>query len=342
MNSIVKILFSIIILATSINSTAQTDTLMLKNKDKIIGEIKHMKKGVLTIETDYSDSDFKISWLEVLSMSSSQLYFITLTKGQRLQSHIKAKPESPNAIFLSNGSEWISIPIKDVVEFKAVESNILSRITTSVSLGYNFTKSNNLSQFILNGKLSYTGFKWESNANYDAIVSTQDQTNRSERTDAGLGFRYFMQRDWFLDVTASFLSNNQLDLDLRSNVRGGAGKFLLHNNKLYLGIGAGLAWNNEKYITVPEDNRTSAESYGGLEFNMFDMGDLDVYTRILFYPSLTESGRVRSDIDFDLKYDLPLDLFIKLGFTYNYDNKPAAGFNKSDYVFNTTFGWEFN
>jgi hypothetical protein len=55
---------------------------------------------------------------------------------------------------------------------------------------------------------------------------------------------------------------------------------------------------------------------------------------------MTESGRWRIDYSFDTKYDLPLDFYIKVGFTLNYDNQPVAGASKTDYVFQTTFGWE--
>ncbi len=338
-----KVLTSLVVFFICLNSQAQTDTLVLKSKDKLVGEIKKMKKGVLTIETDYSDSDFNITWLEVLSMSSSQTYFVTLAKGKRFQSKIKAEVNEPGIIYLKKAdTSWVKVPVAEVVEFKAVETNVLSRISTSVSLGYNFTKSNNLSQFVLNAKLSYVGFQWESSASYNSVVSSQDEASQTKRVDAGLNFRYFLEKDWFLDSNATFLSNNQIDLDLRTNLLAGAGKYLLHDNRLYLGLGGGLAWNNEQYITASESTRNSLESYVGLEFNMFDMGDLDFYAKALAYPSLTENGRFRSDINFSLKYDLPLDLFIKLSYTYNYDNQPTDGFSKDDYVINTTFGWDFN
>ena len=38
--------------------------------------------------------------------------------------------------------------------------------------------------------------------------------------------------------------------------------------------------------------------------------------------------------------DLPLDIFIKLNYTLNYDNQPAIGATERDYVFQTTLGWE--
>jgi hypothetical protein len=46
----------------SLASYAQHDSLVLKNGNVIVGEIKSLDKGVVTIETDYSKSDFTIEW----------------------------------------------------------------------------------------------------------------------------------------------------------------------------------------------------------------------------------------------------------------------------------------
>ncbi|HCY80319.1 MAG TPA: hypothetical protein DHV22_01275, partial [Xanthomarina gelatinilytica] len=60
--------FLIFIGAGNLFTWSQNDSIVLKNKDKIVGEIKSLDKGVLTVKTDYSDSDFKITWLEVISV----------------------------------------------------------------------------------------------------------------------------------------------------------------------------------------------------------------------------------------------------------------------------------
>jgi len=49
-------------ISVSTVSDAQKDSLILKNKDVIVGEIKSLDKGVITIETDYSKTDFTIEW----------------------------------------------------------------------------------------------------------------------------------------------------------------------------------------------------------------------------------------------------------------------------------------
>ena len=81
-------------------------------------------------------------------------------------------------------------------------------------------------------------------------------------------------------------------------------------------------------------------TFGSLELNMFDIKDFSLLTNLTVYPGITEGGRFRSDFSLDLKYDLPLDFFIKLGGTYNYDNKPVEGASTNDYVIQATFGWE--
>ena len=61
----------------------------------------------------------------------------------------------------------------------------------------------------------------------------------------------------------------------------------------------------------------------------------------LGYSGFTEKGRLRADTNFDLKYDLPFDLFIRFGFSLNYDNRPASNASDTDYILRTGIGWEW-
>ena len=46
------------LITTTTPAFSQHDSLILKNKDVIVGEIKSLDKGIVTIETDYSKTDF--------------------------------------------------------------------------------------------------------------------------------------------------------------------------------------------------------------------------------------------------------------------------------------------
>jgi hypothetical protein len=100
---------------------------------------------------------------------------------------------------------------------------------------------------------------------------------------------------------------------------------------------------NKESFSGDAADKNSIEGFLGSELNLFDIGDVDLFTTLLVYPSLTETNRWRTDFNIDTKYDLPLidDFYIKIGFTLNYDNQPVEGAADTDYIFHTGFGWEW-
>jgi hypothetical protein len=172
-----------------------------------------------------------------------------------------------------------------------------------------------------------------------SVSSVQDEVEPVRRSDMTVTYRYFLPRDWFVFADVSLLSNTEQKLDLRTNAKGGLGKFVFHTNAKYWGVYGGFSVNNEKFSTE-ESSKQSLEGYFGTSLNLFDIGDLSLLTQANAYPSITESGRWRADFKIDLKYDLPLDFYVKFGYTLNYDNQPVEGASSSDYVFQTSVGWE--
>jgi len=335
-----KYLLIVFILLLSKSLVAENDTLYVSNGDVLVGEIKGMERGILVIETDYSDSDFKIEWEKIVEIYSERNFIIALSKGERFYGNIKTNPSSKKELIIQEAGKENYVTLNDVVLIDAVKSDFFSRLSASLDLGFTITKANNLRQFTTRTNLGYLTEDWSANASLDAVRSAQDDIDDTERTDAKLGFRYFLPADWFLLVSADFLQNDEQKLKLRSTTSSGAGNYIIHSNSVYFAGAVGLAWTNESFDDSAQTNRNSTEGFAGIELNMFDIGDLSLLTNLTVYPSFTESGRVRADFKLDLKYDLPLDFYIKLGYTHNYDNEPVEGASENDYVFQTTFGWE--
>ena len=61
---------------------AQNDTLVFKNKDVIVGELKELKSNIIIMKTSYSDSDFKIEFDKVASLNLENKYSIILSSAQ--------------------------------------------------------------------------------------------------------------------------------------------------------------------------------------------------------------------------------------------------------------------
>ena len=318
---------------------AQSDSLILTNGDLIIGEIKSMDRGVLTIETDYSDSDFKIEWSGIKELYTVTYFLVTLTDGQRLNGTLESKTDGIVHIIREEEGN-IESPLEDIVFLKSVDDGFLSRLYASIDLGFSLTKANNLRQTNLRSALGYLAERWSADASLNIVRSTQNEVDATKRSDGGLAFRKYLPKDWYVPADLTFLSNTEQKLELRTNVRLGIGNYVIHTNRTYWGFAGGASYVNENFSSEDPD-RQSWEGYLGTELNMFDIGDLSLLTKAVVYPGITESGRWRFDFVFDTKYDLPLDFYIKLGLTMNYDNQPVKDASETDYVFQSGIGWEW-
>ena len=336
-----KFLFITFLLAAISSITAQTDSLVFnKNKD-VVGEIKNLKFGVITIETEFSDSDFKVEWTKVKEIYTKRIYIITLSNGERVTGNISSDPGNKNNVrIITADSKELIASLEDVVNIKPLDSGFWDQLSASIDLGYTFTKANNVRQFSLRSNLGYLTENWNADFSLDAVSNSQDSVETTSRTDVNFGYSYFIGKNWFLTISASFLQNGEQKLKLRSNPKAGIGNYVIQTNHVYLGLQGGAAWNNETYTDASIEDRSTTEAYLGAELNLFDFGDLSLITNIYGYKSIDEEDRFRTDFKFDIKYDLPYDFYVKLGYTLNYDSEPVEGASESDYVLQTTFGWE--
>lgn len=323
----------------SIQVYAQTDSLTLKNKHYIIGEIKSMEKGVLVIETSYSDDDFKIKWDEIEGIFSKQSILLTSSDKGRLYGPV-ISPEPGKLMIDTEDFGQITLDFDEVIYVKPIDKGFLDRLNASIDLGFTMTRASNQRQFTLRSRLGYIAEKWSLDGTYNTLTTQQDETDDISRTDGDISYIYVLPKQWLGMTRLDFLSNTEQRLQLRTNYKLGGGKYLIRSNYMYWSAFAGVSFNNENFFG-DEDDRQSIESWFGTEINMFNTGDFSIFSNVFVYPSLTESGRVRVDYKIDLKYDLPLDFYIKTGLTLNYDNQPAIEAGSTDFVWQTSFGWSW-
>lgn len=327
------------ILLFSFPALAQIDSLIYKDGSYLIGEVISMEKGVLTIETSYSEDDFTTAWSEIKEVYTSNLFLISASDGRRLYGRIISTDVDDLVIELQDGST-VRLPIQEVFTIKSLDQQFLDRVYAGIDLGFTLTQAQNQRQFSVRSQAGYLGQKWSFDFALNNIISSRDDVEDIRRGDGNVTLKYMFPRDWFLVAQNEFLYNNEQLLDLRSNTMLGVGRYLVRGNSLYLSIYTGVSYNNENYDGEGND-RESGEAWVGGELNIFDVEDFSLLINAIAYPSMTESQRVRVDSRVDLQYDLPLDFYIKTGFTLNYDSQPVEGGTESDYILQTTFGWSW-
>jgi hypothetical protein len=320
---------------------SQHDSLILTNNNIIVGEIKSLNNGVITIETDYSKNDFTIEWPKVKRIYSKTNFLVTLANGQRINGPVRSSDTTNRVVISGIDGITVGTVIDSIVYLKGVKSQFWSRVYGGIDLGLNLTKANDLRQFDVRSTFGYIGNRWQGEVYYNDLRSVQDSTTETKRTESGLGLKYFLPKDWFIALPIDLLSNTEQALDLRTTASLALGKFIAHTNRSYWALAAGASLNHESF-TNDKENRQSTEGFLGSELNLFDIGDFSLKNTTNVYGSFTEAGRWRVDFTLDTKYDLPLDLYLKLGLTFNYDNRPAIEGSQVDYVLGFGIGWEFN
>ncbi len=315
----------------------QKDTLYFKNKEMMVGEVKSMSNNILIAETKYSDQDFKIEFDKVVKMILVNHYSIYLVDGSSFYGTLKSNKD--NEVTISYGDTIQDVRISKIVSLNKIENGFWKHFTGSFDFGYNFAKTNNSQQLTFALQMNYISEKWIHTVKYDELNTVQDNVEDIQRIELDLDTKKYYRDNWFFNSNFSYLSNTSQSIKGRYSPSFGMGNYLVRNNKLYFLVGGGLTYNIEKYYD-PSTDKNSFEGVFITQFNMFNVKDIDISTSVLMFPSLSEKGRFRTDIDFSFKYDLPFDFYIKSSVNGNFDNQPSQNAAKWDYVYSMGFGWK--
>jgi hypothetical protein len=86
----------------------QQDIVIPNNGDRLVGEIKSVEKDKLTLETTYSDVDFKIEWEDVASIESTRQFLVETFDGKRLSGSLK--PDPAQKMVVQVGDTTVKLP----------------------------------------------------------------------------------------------------------------------------------------------------------------------------------------------------------------------------------------
>jgi putative salt-induced outer membrane protein YdiY len=315
---------------------AANDVVITTTGDRLVGEIKKVEKDVLTLSTDYSDSDFKIKWEKIVSIESERQFLLETFDGKRLAGSMS--PDQASRAVQIGGTNVRLPEVSTAVPF---ERSFWSRFDAGFDFGYSLTRANSAEQLSIGGTLSYRAERDIDTLFGNAFKNSQENAPTTSRWDLGNDYRHLLGTRWYVNTGQDFLNSEEQGLDLRTTLGGGGGRYLFRSSSQHLALGAGLAWTNENYSDPAVPTKDSAEAYLGTEFMTEKLKITDLLTRFTYYPSLTISGRHRFNYRFDLDFNLPGDWYLRIGLFDNFDNKPPEGFAKNDYGWSNSFGLKF-
>ena len=137
---------------------AQQDVIITTTGERLVGEIKSVEKDILTLETAYSDSDFKIEWEDIASIESKRQFLVETFDGRRLSGSITPDPSKKPVVQI----DGTSVELTQVSNVQPFERSFWARFDTALDFGYSMTRTNSAKQLSLGTNLSYRDERYAS------------------------------------------------------------------------------------------------------------------------------------------------------------------------------------
>ena len=341
---VVVFVFLNLLLASTALAKNVDDLVVLKNGDRMTGEIKGLQSGEFRIKSDYMAEAVRLDWSKIDRIESKSTFMIWLVDGKLVTDVMRLLPtnssESPNFIIGSN--ESIRVPQVDVIRITPAGRQFWKRLEGSIDFGFSFTSGNDQYQTQLTATTTYRTGDHSFTASIDSAFSGQTEGASLTRNQFSFDYRKQLSQRWYVGGLFDLLRSDQQSLNLRTTVGGLAGRNLLQTENTRLSVFGGVAVARENYsASIGTPRSTNTDAIAGADFATFRFSRTDIRSRFSLFPSLTTPGRVRLQGTSDLRIKIVKDLWWGFHIYENFDSKPPVRADKNDLGVSTSVGWKF-
>jgi hypothetical protein len=303
-------------------ASSKIDTVYFQHGDRLTGELVSLNKGILKLKTN-DVGTVSIEWQHVDSLCILNPLRILKHNGGILYGRLYPSGKNKICILHDEDGGKSEIELVAIVELILLKEKLLSRLSGTLSTGFNYTRATEVSQLNFTGNIDYKGEKTIFSANYD-IVLTNDGSETTQRQTGGASFNRILPKNWSVLGKLLAESNSEFQLDVRTSVITAGSYNFIRSNSQILQAGLGLSVNREFSGDLTQNN---IEGIVGLGYSLFIIDSPEVTYNFAGYlfPGLNRIGRVRSEINTDLKWEMFNDFFLKGSLFFSFDNKPLSG-----------------
>ena len=329
-----------LVLAPTSGVAQKTDTLWLNNGDRLIGEIKRLRKALLQYSTDDLGT-VSVEWTKVDRLVSPATLEVEDYLGRRMVGRLLPAPSHTLAVESPGRTDTVSMGL--IVEIEPLEASFLQRLSGYVDLGFSFHSANHTLQLTTGTQVKYRGPKVETTFQFSSFFQDQDSVAATSRNTASLSQRVFLKNAWSTGLALSADQNEELNLALRATVIGFLEHAVVQSNVLLVRAGGGLVLTRERYYDIDDVTYgLEAALSGQFEAFRYDRPKLDATVTTTVYPSITEWGRVRIESDARASYELVKDFFLTLSLFDQFDSRPPdVNASKNDFGTTLSISWSW-
>jgi hypothetical protein len=318
---------------------AKTDTITLYNGDKITCEIKQLSLGMLKVKTSDMGT-LNIKWYKISNIETNQVLEIVLKDRTKIYGLVN-KTDSSGYVRISSGFMIEGVyPMMHIVSIDQIAKNFWQGLDGSVSYGFSYAKgSNNLqSNFALTVK--YRTNHLLNNLSLNSIISNNAEKS-STKQDATYSIYYYFAKRSFIGIAVSWQQNTELGI--KNRLIGGiyAGYIAAESNfnllKFY--VGPLINWEETSDNSATQDLEIQVK--GSYSLNLFANPKVSIDADATIFPSITDWGRFRSDINTQISWEIFNDFTLALSYYFNSDNRENSTAAPTDWGATTSIKYTF-
>jgi hypothetical protein len=344
----IAILSFAIAIAIPLFAREKTDIIVMNNGDRLTGEVKGLDSGTLSVNFDYILGTASLDWSKVDHLESKQLFLVKTQDGSVYRGTLRtldSLAKRPIRIEISEAPDRsVALDQSKIVRMTETSESFWQRFNGQITSGIQYSKGNQATQYNLGVSLEYPRERWAAGGNYNSSLASSTGSTVSARNQLDLYAARLLRWDnWFYAGITDFLQSSEQNIDLRTNLGGGVGRYLKNTNRTNIWLLGGLAWQNTRYsqsVGVQGTQNVAASLIAGqAKFFVFNKTNLTINGYV--FPALSQPGRVYTNTTVNYYVKLFGGLNWNISFYGNWDNQPPQHFSGSDYGTSSGLGWSF-
>lgn len=336
------VLFCAVLCGSAAASRPKTDRIEMLNGDVVSGEILRLQQGKLEVDTNKMGTA-SIDWNYVARITS-EFEFEAETRSGRIHLGRPVPGAKPRVLSLAGKGGVAEVAYDDIVRIVAIGAEFSDRLDGSFGIAGSSSKASGVSTIDFALDMSYTIPYREFELKAQSTTTQTTGAPSSTRQDLSLSGQWLREDRWFTSWYGQYSSNDELGLDHRTLLGGGAGRYLSRQTSQQLRVALGLLVGREA-----QTGTTGSAATDTLEVALFtsytafryDDPELEASTQLDLYRDVMDLNRWRGSFHLTLKYELIRDFNVKLSYYYDYDETPAAGASSTDYNASLGVDWDF-
>jgi len=319
-----------------LGAEAYADVLVLKNGDRITGDVKRIWDAEVTIEPEYSD-EFKVDLDAISHIESTREFEIEFYDGRSIDAQLGGESAAGEQIFTSESGS-VTAPLADMLELNepevAFEWDTIVEVAASINRGNTDSTTGKVRAY---STVKVNDHRHNGDIEYFREKLAEDITK--QRDLFKYSYNYLFTRNWFFTADASVERDPIIKLENRTIFSAGVGLDIWDTPRRSLSIKLGAGFQSEDIDSVETDGTVANWS---LNYRQdFFSDDVEVFHRQNIVANISGRKNTSYRTTTGFGYEITDMLSANVSLDYNYETDPADEALNEDIAFLLGIAAEF-